>query len=429
MEILLIIIAFVVLLLLVIWTPFIKQSTDQEKNNDNNEQETSRDQTNVRLYHEHKSEIEKDFTDGAIDQESYEYLLAELDKSLLQDIDAGGNDKNTAKNQETKKFSIVWPVGLTASMLIFSVVLYDKQGAYQQITTVVPDQHASTNMSEQAALQQQQQQTLTYIKQLQQHTQDNPEDSEAWYNLGETMVTVGMFDGAIIAFDQVLRIEGEHADLLGAKAQAVYYLNNQQITVEVKELIDRALALDINDPSTNILLGMHNFLAKKYQQAIEHWQRVINSKKESVNNAALQEAVDEAKKRLNAISAPEKNIDSTTAAQLTVSVSLSDDIAKQLAESEDKVVFIYAIPTNGQRMPLAALKIKLSDLPTTVVLNDNQAMTPESKLSSVESVHVFAIVSNQGGAGIKPGDYKAQTNNVPVNSSETVKLVVDSLVE
>ncbi len=431
MEIVLILIVFIAILLLVIWRPFFKQ----EKNQKNAElvtttQKSIREQTNINLYHEHKAEIEKDFSDGAIDEENYQYLLAELDNSLLQDIESSRKDVTTVSINE-KSFSIVWPVFLSLFIVAFSVALYLKQGTLDALMTEPAASHTSEKgqMSAEQQEQDRHEQILAYVEKMQKHLAEKPDDGEAWYNLGQTYVGAGEFDFAIAAFEQVIRIEGEHADLIGAIAQASYYRNNQQIDEEVQALIDKALALDINDPSTNILLGMHNFIAQEYQQAIGYWQRVIDANKPDVNIAALQEAVAEAKNRLGISSNEQSKPQVATGPQLKVSVSLSADVSEQLAQGEDRTVFVYAIPTDGKRMPLAALKLMASDLPKIVILSDSNAMYAQSNLSSVSKVHIYAIVSKQGGAGIKPGDFKAEVRNISVESTETINLIVDSFVE
>jgi cytochrome c-type biogenesis protein CcmH len=433
MELVLISFAFLALLLLVVWLPFFKQQKQKSTENAN-----VRDETNVRLYHEHKKEIEKDFKDGGIDDENYQYLLAELDSSLLQDIEASEIKVDIATGKE-KKFSVIWPLLLSVFIITFSLYTYDNEGHFEQITQM-PVNDAHQGMSAEQMNDQRQKETLAHIQTLQQRTKDNADDAEAWYNLGQTFVVVGQFDAAIKSFEQVIRIEGDHADLLGAIAQAHYYKNNQRIDETVQNYIDRALALDENDASTNILLGMHNFIAGEYQQAISFWQRVITANKQGVNIAALKEAVAEANNRLagsgNSSANNSTNNDSVNDApqvaegpQLKVQVSLSDDMAEQLALGNDRVVFVYAIPTNGQRMPLAAVKIMASELPKMVVLSNSQAMTPQMTISSVEQVHLFAIASKLGGAGIKPGDFKAQQKDIAVNSTETISLVIDSLVD
>ena len=436
MEFLVIALIFLILLLLMVWRPFFKQKTLVVRVDTQ-----LREDTNVRLYHEHKKEIEKDYNEGGIDQENYQYLLSELDSTLLQDIESTSK-VGTAKTNVSKPYSPLWPLGLSVFIIIFTVALYNKQGSYKLITEMPVGHDQQQGMSQEKMLEQRENEAIAHINKLQKHIESNPDDSEAWYNLGQTYVAVGGFDEAVAAFTQVINIEGEHADVLGAIAQALYYKNNQKISAQVQEYIDKALALDINDPSTNILLGMHNFIGENYQEAITYWQRIINSNSQGVNIEALKEAVAEANNRLGNASAkstssmrssstsnPTDEAQSVAGPQLKVSVSLSDELTEQLAKGEDRVVFIYAVPTNGQRMPLAAVKMKISDLPTVIVLNNSQAMSPESNLASVDKVHVYAIVSMQGGVGIKPGDFKAEALGVDVNRSDTLELIVNKLVE
>ncbi|PCH97474.1 MAG: c-type cytochrome biogenesis protein CcmI [Gammaproteobacteria bacterium] len=434
MEIVFILLVFIAIMLLVIWRPFLKQDKNQ-KNADRvaSTQNGIREQTNIALYHEHKAEIEKDFSDGAIDDENYQYLLAELDNGLLQDIEVA--KQSVILPNDEKAFSVIWPVMISLFIVGFSVSLYLKQGTLEQLMTnsTASPNNLQGQMSTEQQEQNRQKQILAYIEKMQTHLKSKPDDSEAWYNLGKTYVGAGEFDFAIAAFEQVMRIEGEHADILGAIAQASYYGNNQQIDEKTQGLIDKALALDINDPATNILLGMHNFIAQEYQQAIGNWQRIIDANRQGVNITALQEAVVEAKNRLgisaNAFEGEQLVQPVATGPQLKVSVTLSADIVKKIAQGEDKTVFIYAIPTDGRRMPLAALKIMASDLPKVVTLNNGNAMSAQNNLSSVNSVHIYAIVSKLGGAGIKSGDFKAEVRNISVENTDTISLIIDSLVE
>jgi len=421
MELIFIIIAFLLLLLAVVWGPFLKQQQNKISIDD-----TQRDETNIRLYHEHKAEIEKDFQQENIDDENYQYLLTELDNTLLQDME--NQALEDSEQQETKALSIVWPAGLSVFILAFSFYLYSEIGTYEKLTTMT----AQEPMEQSADMEQQ---TINEIKRLMEVTKTEPENSDAWFSLGQTLVTVGDFDSALKAYDQVLSLEGPQADIFGAKAQAIYYKNEQKIDGVVQGFIDQALAIDPNDPSTNILLGMHNFIAGNYQVSINHWQRVVDSDKQNVNKQALIEVIEEAKKRLAQpdTAGNESSVNEATASgpQLTVNVELSDDILAKVAQGEDKTVFIYAIPadTSKGRMPLAAVKLLTSDLPITIVLNDSRAMTPQAKLSDADAVHIYAVVSASGGAGIKSGDFKAELNNVMVNTKEPLNLVVDRVVQ
>ncbi|REL31784.1 c-type cytochrome biogenesis protein CcmI [Thalassotalea euphylliae] len=416
-EVLVLIVGFILLLLAVIWWHFIRSSKQQAVAMTG----AHREDTNVALYKEHKAEIEKDFNDGKIDEESHQYLLAELDKSLLQDIEQ--NKKAQATNDASvQKLSVIWPIGLSLFVLMFSLAMYSQHGAYERLAQ--PRMVASNDQAQQA----QQEQMHAQLQQLQQAVATDPNDADAWYGLGQLYVTGGQFQLAVEAFDKVIAIEGEQADLLGAKAQATYYGANQTITPEVQTLIDRALALDANDPSTNILLGMHNFMNQSYQQAINYWQKVVDAGRQTVNVAALTEAINEAKSRLSLTQGESSQGDAAIGPQLTLSVELDEKFVDQLNQGEDKVVFVYAVPANGGRMPVAAVKLMASDLPTQVVLNDARAMSPQMTLSMVDTVNVYAVVSQLGGAGIQPGDFKAEVNNVKVNTTAPIAVKIDTLV-
>ena len=416
-----IIVALLLLILAVVWGHFLNV-----KNIALSTEDHQRDEANVQLYYEHKAEIEKDYQQGRLDEENYLYLLAELDKSLLQDMSAPENAK-LATVAKVKSFKIIWPLSLSLFVLVFSLTLYSSSGAYEQLMEPQASNesplHGSSGVDENK---------VAALRALKTTTENEPENSNAWYSLGQAFVGMGEYQKALEAFDTVLSIEGEQADVIGAQAQAVYYANDQKITPEVQAYIDRALALDPSEASTNILLGMHNFMAKNYQLAIKHWQLVINSNKQNVNVEALSQVIDEAKNRLT-LSGEE--LDNTAATQvddgspqLKLSIDLSEEIVERLSQGEDKTVFIYAIPTNGSRIPVAALKIRASDLPTDVVLDNSRAMSPQANLSSVEAVNVYAVVSNQGSVGMKSGDFKAEALNVDVNTSDVLTLTIDTVI-
>ncbi len=424
-ELIIAIVVFLLLILIVIWGHFLR--TNQTKKAP---VENLRDETNVRLYHEHKAEIEKDFQEGGIDEENYQYLLSELEKGLLQDIEQNSDEEKQFqqnKNITTKPLSLLWPVFISLFVFAFSFSFYLKSDGYEKLNA---KETASNEQAHQALNQEQQLQVQ--IQELKNKIEQNPEHADTWYEMGQVLVGAGDFDNAIKAFDRVIEIEGEHADILGAKAQASYYRNDQKIDETVQKLIDRALALDPADPSTNILLGMHNFINQNYQPAITYWQRVVDSGRTTVNIAALKEAISEAKNRLSLTgTAPINNsVDKETeqGPQLVLNVSLSDEITEKLSQGEDKIVFVYAVPADGTRMPVAAVKIKASDLPTTIVLNNARAMSPQATLSSVDAVHIYAVVSKTGGVGIKSGDFKAEIKDIKVSTTEPIELVVDIIV-
>ena len=409
-------VAFILLTLAIIWFHFLRQSNQAKS------LEQYRDQTNVQLYYEHKAELEADFEQGNIADEDFKYLMAELNKSLLQDVEAAEQAQG-AESQSLNATSLVWPSVITLFVLVFSFGFYLQTGAYD----VLSEPQAAQPSAEQVAAEQKAvQEAMAQIRKLEQISSQAPDNADNWYQLGQAYVAVGNFSGANAAFDQVMRIEGPQADLFGAKAQATYYQSNQQITQQVQGFIDQALAIDALDPSTNILLGMDSFAQQDYQAAINYWQRVINDGRPNVNIAALSGAVEEAKGRLSLTGqVPSDTISAEGASpQLTLEVSVSESLQKSVIQGKPRTVFVYAIPAEGPRMPVAAVKLSTSDLPATIVLNDARAMSPQMKLSLVKSVNIFAVVSKDGSVGIKPGDLRGQLNNIDVNIKAPQALVI-----
>ena len=448
---------FLLVMLAVIWTHYFRSnSADTEVDNvsgDNILHNSQRDEANISLYHEHKKEIEKDYANGAIDEESYQYLLVELEKSLLQDIAQNADEKEIAQ-KTVSSISVLWPVAITLFIFIFSLVLYVKNSDYSLFepnSATNGEQHNTEAKKQKDESLDESQLVMERIQTLQQQIEKEPNNTEYWYELGQVLIGAGDFDNAIKAFDHIIGIEGIKADLLGAKAQANYYKNDQKIDANVQAIIDQALALDPQEPSTNILLGMDSFIHNNYAVAINYWQLVIDSENNSVNVGALAEAINEAKNRLvmvgekvssNQEKSPEdahehpeaegshkpEAVAKVEGPQLSLSVTLSDEILSLLSEGEDKIVFIYATPADGRRMPLAAVKVKASDLPLELILTDTNAMSPQANLSSAEAVNIYAVVSSTGTVGIKSGDYKAQSLGVSVNKIATTMLLIDTIV-
>ena len=408
------VLSLIVIALLIVWRIF-----SSPKNNIGAENLNIRQETNVTLYHEHLSHLEKDLVEGSIGQDSYLQLKAELDKTLLQDATL-----SQLPTAEKKQALWLWPLGIALAVVSFSLYTYMNLGSYAQLNSpaVSNDNNAQSKLNPE--------QTLVFrLQQLQREVKDDPTNSQALFSLGQAYISAGEFDNAIEAFDGVMKQVGEHAELLGPKAQAMYYKNNQQINSDIQAVIDKALVLNPLDASTNILLGMDNFTNRNFAKAVQYWEVVLNSDRPGISTQALAGAVEEAKNQLrlskaNTSSGTVKAELDVNLPRLTIEVSLAANIQEQLINSEDKTVYIYAIATEGPRMPLAAVKIKASDLPVSIVLDDSQAMTPQMRLSSVDKVHIYAVVSMRGSVGIKSGDFKAEALNINAMEKNVITMKI-----
>jgi cytochrome c-type biogenesis protein CcmH len=70
----------------------------------------------------------------------------------------------------------------------------------------------------------------------------------------------------------------------------------------------------------------------------------------------------------------------------------------------------------GTRMPLAAVRLRASELPVKFVLDDSQSMNPQSPLSAATEVEVEARISKSGMAKAESGDLISAAQTVKVGT-------------
>ena len=71
----------------------------------------------------------------------------------------------------------------------------------------------------------------------------------------------------------------------------------------------------------------------------------------------------------------------------------------------------------GTRMPLAAVRLRASELPAKFVLDDSQSMNPQSPLSAAAEVELEARISKTGMAKPESGDLLSAAKTVKVGTS------------
>ncbi len=211
------------------------------------------------------------------------------------------------------------------------------------------------------------------------------------------------------------------------------------------------------------MAGSAAFTENRYTDALKYWQKVQRLvAPSSADAAALAEAIAKAQERAgiktsaapsslksespvisnNSASPPnvqssegaqtsldkgkDKQKSASHAAQLVGRVLVSSALASKTHPTD--IVFIYAVPVSGSRMPLAMIKTTVDKLPYYFELNDTNAMNPAATLSSVDEVMVKARISVSGNAMPQPGDFgvtigpvKVGAQNLNLTISEALK--------
>lgn len=139
-----------------------------------------------------------------------------------------------------------------------------------------------------------------YILSVQQKLRQNPNDAEAWIELGQAYVLSNEFDNALLAYGNAEGLVGSKPAILGLAATALYYNAGQKITPKVQQLIDNALNQDPKETTALSLLASDAFLHTEYQRAIDIWQQLLDSERSEVDRRKLIESMQMAQQLLKA---------------------------------------------------------------------------------------------------------------------------------
>ncbi len=137
------------------------------------------------------------------------------------------------------------------------------------------------------------------IIEVQSTLRDNPNDGQAWFELGQGYMAKNEFDSASTCFGYAIRLlEKPKPTMFSAKASALYYVNKQSIDHEVQYLLEKALKLNPMDETALTLIANDHYISFRFQQAIDTWQKILDSHKESVDRVSIIRSINQAKQQI-----------------------------------------------------------------------------------------------------------------------------------
>lgn len=139
------------------------------------------------------------------------------------------------------------------------------------------------------------QQEQNDLLRLQDDIRQSPKNSELWATLGEYYLYQNSYDNALIAYHRALKYGGENAQIYSAIATVLYYQAGQQLTEDVRTVINKALNLDKQEITALMLVASDAFMNANYEQAIDIWQKLLDSNSSRINRSQLIEAIHMAK--------------------------------------------------------------------------------------------------------------------------------------
>ncbi len=386
------------------------------------------------------AQLQERHEQGALTQTQLDHETAALERRLLDlllhDAPAAGAGTVPGKT----------PMRLLAALALAIVLVagagYWYTGAAGRDDAAVGDDAGQAGSSAQI---------VAMVDKLAERLKQNPEDGEGWAMLARSYSVMDRNEDALKAYTRALALRKDDASLLVDYADALAVKNQHTLTGEPMALIQRALKLDPNSLKGLALAGTDAFVRKDYALAVRYWAQV--ERIGPPENALVQRVVaslQEARSLATGAPAPEPERAGTSgplsappptaptassagasakpsAASASVSGTVTLSAALRAQVSPTDTVFIFARPADS-RMPLAAERKQVKDLPYAFTLDDSKSMSPAARLSSAAQVVVGARISKSGDAIPQPGDLSGLsapvalgTHGIALEIKDTVK--------
>jgi cytochrome c-type biogenesis protein CcmH len=264
------------------------------------------------------------------------------------------------------------------------------------------------------------------LERLEQSLEENPENADGWAIAGRTYMVMNNFAKAENAYAKVHQLVGDDPDILTAWADASLMRNGGLYTPEIAGRVDRALELDpvqVNALWIGAMGSRGIGDLGKSDRYVERLRPLL---------ADNPEALSQLESTLGGTAPP---ADSTAAEQsgdamngAAIEVLVSADSSLTAGVDPETPVFVYARALEGPPMPLAAQRLRLGDLPATVVLDDRSGMIQGRTLSSAERVLVAARVALGGTPTAQTGDLTSEPLESPTRGNTGIELRIDTVV-
>jgi len=383
---------------------------------------------NVRAFYlAQREQLQRDLNNDSLSPAARVRAEEELQRDLLQDLALRQSQALPAGGQRA---GIAAACLLSVLVPVAAVLLYGKLGnprAAADVTmTRAAEPHAEDSGDDMALA----------INALAQRLRATPDDADGWYTLARSYETLGRYTDAVAAYQQVLRLVPGQPAVLADLADALLSANQGVPDANAIAAVAQALAAQPDQPKALALAGMMALRRGDAAEALAHWERLqallppdSEAARQIQSNIAQARAMAAGGATAGATaSGPPTPAGQSTAATTTPRLSGHARIAESLRGKVQPgdTVFILARPVEGSRMPLAILRMRVSDLPRAFVLDDSNAMSPDATLSRASKVRVEIRVSRSGTAAAQSGDLSGVLPDVAV-PADGLELVADTV--
>ncbi|WP_260291603.1 c-type cytochrome biogenesis protein CcmI [Sedimenticola hydrogenitrophicus] len=243
----------------------------------------------IAVHDDRLRELGLDLAEGRIDQSLYQTAKQELERELLHDLDERA--PKTPGCDRQPRWSGVVAVALVVPLL--ATLGYWRLGEYGLIDEARAAQRLALPTPEEM------------VRQLSQRLDQQPDDVRAWQLLAQGYLAMGRYPEAVDAYERALAVAGDTAELLAGYGEALSMIDGEAISGRSLDFIERALALDPQQPKALWLSGIGAYQRGELARAVGAWERLIGLlPPDSANAETVNKAIVETRRELGESSQP-----------------------------------------------------------------------------------------------------------------------------
>ena len=258
-------------------------------------------ETNVAVYRDQLSELDADLQSGIISAEQHQQDREEVERRLLTDVSETPEPVKESPKPTAAGRGPVYAIALGIPLV--AVGFYYQVGTPNAISGRRVAPFPRSNIGRTAAQDapnadapMTKERMETNIAALAERLKQNPDDVNGWIMLARSFSSMEKYAEASDAYARATALKSDDANLWADYALAKTMANGQQMQGEPMELVKKALKLDPENPKALQLSGGAAFQAKRYQEAVTLWERVLKKlPPDSELARALKSKIDEAR--------------------------------------------------------------------------------------------------------------------------------------
>lgn len=412
----------VVLVLALLFRPFLLKSSGGG---------ITRRQLNTAIFRDQLARLERDRSENMLAEADFAQARDELQRRVIDDT----RDEDAAATLRAPRKTVM---AIGAVLPLLAVGLYILIGRPAALDPTASQQAASQPGGAQHSVSQQDIERM--VAGLAQKLEKEPDNLQGWAMLGRSYKMMGRNVEAELAFDRAGAFLENDAQLLADYADLAATNAKGNFAGKPIMLIEKALKVDPQNAMAMWLAGTASFRGGKFESAIRIWESLVQQiDPQSEDARMLQDSIGAAYAALGkgapkaaAIASPQSSVANSAAETRTQASNgasvrgqvVLDAALKGKAAPTDTVMVIARVP--GTRMPVAVVRVNVSELPLQFTLDDSLAMSPQARISAASQVEVEARISKSGMAQPVPGDLISAVQTVKVGATG-IKLLVDKV--